>query len=150
MRGYLKSAASLFIVAAMMAPGAEAFSQETASEAEPARKLVEIYRIAPGRHEAFLRQIALFDKANEMAGLPPRELYVHSDGANWDFMLIQPASTPPEKAEALSAAWKELGLPSGANFFLTFRENIAEHTDTFVRGPTTARAFLASAEREQE
>ena len=129
----------------VLAPAKIAVSQETtAATKEPERKLVEIYRIAAGRHEAFLRDIALYDKANRMAGLPARELYVHSDGANWDFMLIQPASTPPDKAEALSEAWEQLDLPSGANFFLSFRENIAEHSDTFVRGPTSAADFLAS------
>jgi hypothetical protein len=108
------------------------------------RKLVEIYRIAPGQHRAFLEAIARYDEANRMAGLPPRELYVHSDGASWDFLLIQPAQTPPEKAAALDAAWDKLGLPSGADFFLDFRRHVAEHTDTFVLGPTTAADYLGS------
>src|SRR5215470_14721949 len=97
----------------------------------PSRVLVEIYRIAPGAHEQFLRMIAQADEANRLAGLPARQLYVHQDGANWDFMLIQPAETPPGKSEALEAAWKKLGLPSGARFFVDFRRNVAEHTDTF-------------------
>jgi hypothetical protein len=92
----------------------------------PSRVLVEIYRIAPGAHEQFLRTIAQADEANRLAGLPPRQLYVHQDGANWDFMLIQPASTPPAKSDALDAAWKKLGLPSGARFFVEFRKNIAK------------------------
>src|SRR5207249_9953359 len=55
--------------------------------AEPVpRMLVEIYHIAPGQHTAFLEAIAKYDQANRMAGLPPRQLYVHSDGASWDFM----------------------------------------------------------------
>ena len=33
--------------------------------------VVEIYRVAPGKHEQFLRQIALYDQANAEAGLPP-------------------------------------------------------------------------------
>ena len=111
---------------------------------EVPRKLVEIYRIAPGQHTAFLEFIARCDEANRRAGLPPRELYVHSDGAGWDFLIIQPASTPDDKRAALDAAWDALGLPSGANFFLQFRQFIAEHDDTFVRGPTTAADYLAS------
>ncbi|MGH8178261.1 MAG: hypothetical protein ACREV5_18550 [Steroidobacter sp.] len=107
------------------------------------RVLIEIYRIAPGQHEEFLRMIARLDEANTIAGLPPRQLYVHQDGAHWDFILIQPAKTPPEKAEALDAAWTKLGLPSGANFFLQFRRYIAEHTDTFAEGPTSAAAWLS-------
>src|SRR5262245_46615600 len=112
--------------------------------AEVPRKLVEIYRIAPGQHQAFLEFIARCDEANRRAGLPPRELYVHGDGAGWDFLIIQPASTPDDKRAALDAAWDALGLPSGANFFLQFRQFIAEHDDTFVRGPTTAADYLAT------
>lgn len=107
------------------------------------RRLIEIYRIAPGQHQAFLEAIAKYDEANHMAGLPSRELYVHSDGGSWDFLLIQPAQTPPDKVAALDAAWEKLGLPSGADFFLEFRQYVAEHEDTFVQGPTTAADFLA-------
>ena len=108
------------------------------------RKLVEIYRIAPGQHEAFLKFIAKTDEANRIAGLPPRDLYVHSDGADWDFILIQPAETPPDKQAAMDAAWDKVGLPSGADFFLEIRKMIAEHSDTVAKGPTTAAEFLAS------
>ena len=108
---------------------------------------VEIYRIAPGQHQAFLELIARCDEANKLAGLPPRQLYVHSDGADWDFMLIQPAHTPPEKAAALDAAWDKLGLPSGSNFFIEIRKFIAEHTDTVTKGPTTAADYLATLNR---
>lgn len=114
---------------------------------KPTRMLVEIYRIAPGQHEAFLKKIAQYDEANRLAGLPPRQLYVHSDGADWDFMLIQPASTPTDKSAALDAAWDKLKLPSGADFFLDFRSVIAEHSDTFVNGPTTAGDYLASRKK---
>jgi hypothetical protein len=109
--------------------------------------LIEIYRIAPGKHEAFVRAIAKYDEANRLAGLPPRQLYVHQDGASWDFMLIQPASTPADKSAALDAAWKKLGLPSGARFFVEFRANVAEHSDTFAEGPTTAAAWLAKLDQ---
>ena len=108
---------------------------------------VEIYRIAPGQHQAFLEFIAKCDEANKLAGLPPRQLYVHSDGADWDFMIIQPAHTPPEKAAALDAAWDKVGLPSGSNFFFEIRKYIAEHTDTAAKGPTTAADYLATASR---
>jgi hypothetical protein len=116
--------------------------------AEVPRMLVEIYRIAPGQHTAFLEAIAKYDEANKMAGLPARQLYVHSDGASWDFMLIQPAETPDDKKAALNEAWQKLGLPGGADFFLSFRQYIAEHTDTFVSGPTTAADYLATRKKK--
>jgi hypothetical protein len=91
-----------------------------------------------------------FDEANTLAGLPPRQLYVHQDGADWDLILIQPAKTPPEKAAALEAAWKQLNLPSGPRFFVEFRRYIAEHSDTFAEGPTSARAWLSRLEQAGE
>ena len=113
--------------------------------AEPVpRMVVEIYRIAPGQHAAFLQAIAKYDEANLKAGLPARQLFVHSQGANWDFMLLQPAETPEDKVDALNAAWEELGLPSGADFFISFRKFIASHEDTIVLGPTTAAEYLAT------
>src|SRR6266516_3221397 len=117
------------------------FSALRMSAAEPPKMLVEIYHVAPGQHTAFLEAIAKYDEANRIAGLPPRQLYVHDDGASWDFMFIQPAETPADKAAALKAAWEKLGLPTGADFFLSFRQYIASHEDTFVNGPTTAADF---------
>jgi len=116
--------------------------------ADVPKMLVEIYRIAPGQHTAFLQAIAKYDEANTMAGLPPRQLYVHSDGASWDFMLIQPAETPSDKSVALNAAWEKLGLPTGADFFLSFRQYLASHEDTFVNGPTTAADYLATRKKK--
>lgn len=106
------------------------------------RKVIEIYRIAPGQHVAFLRMINLFDEANRMAGVAPRELYVHSDGGSWDFLLIQPAELPPDKSKAVDEALKKLNAPSGPKFFAEFRFFIAEHTDTFAEGPITAKEWL--------
>jgi len=108
----------------------------------PQKMVVEIYRIAPGQHESFMRLIALFDEANRRAGLPPRQLFVHSDGAGWDFMLIQPADVPKDKEDELAAAYKALKTPSGPDFFVTIRRFIAEHSDTFVTGPTSAADWL--------
>ncbi|WP_411820040.1 hypothetical protein ABFZ85_00700 [Hyphococcus formosus] len=142
---FLRALFSAFILTSIIAPTASALETDKENaQTRPNKVLIEIYRIAPGKHKAFLEAIESFDEANERAGLPPRQLYVHSDGANWDFMLIQPASTPPEHKEALNKAWDDLDLPSGAKFFISFRENIAEHSDTFAYGPTSASAFLSS------
>jgi len=109
--------------------------------ADSKEMVVEIYRIAPGKHEEFLRQIALYDQANAAAGLPPRQLFVHQGGASWDFMLLQPAHHTDEESAKIDAAFKKLGLPQGAKFFVTFRQLIAEHTDTNVEA-TTAAEYL--------
>ncbi len=129
----LAAAASIAIAPAAAAPPADV--PDT---------MIEIYRIAPGQHEAFLKEIARYDEANRLAGIPPRQLYVHADGADWDFILIQPAKTPPDRADALDKAWKQLRLPSGADFFLQYRRFIADHSDTVAHGPTTAADYLAT------
>ena len=129
------------LTAAIAAAAVPAGAQE---HAQAPTMMIVIYRIAPGQHEAFLKEIARYDEANRLAGLPPRQLFVHSDGADWDFILIQPAKTPPDKEAALDKAWKQLNLPSGADFFLQFRRFVAEHTDTAAIGPTTAAAYLAT------
>ena len=108
------------------------------------KQQVETYRIAPGKQAAFLRFVARCDEANRLAGLPPRQLFVHADGASWDFLILQPYDVPADKQAALDAAWAKLGLPSGADFFLAIREFITEHEDTSVRGPTTAADYLAT------
>jgi hypothetical protein len=113
--------------------------------AESKAMLLEIYRIAPGKHEEFLRHLALLDQANVEAGIPARQLFVHQDGASWDFVLIQPARNTDEQNEKLSAAFKRLGIPGGAKFFVHFRTLIAEHTDTFVE-QTTAAEYLKKLE----
>ncbi len=118
------------------------------AHADVQKMLVEIYRIAPGQHTAFLEAIAKYDQANKLAGLPSRQLYIHRDGASWDFMIIQPAEIPDDKSKALGEAWEKLGLPSGADFFLSFRQYIASHEDTFVSGPTSAAEYLATRKKK--
>ncbi len=145
------AAAGALALACPVALAAQALPPPPArvAAAEPKDMVVEIYRIAPGQHEGFMRLIALFDEANRLAGLPPRQLYVHQDGANWDFMLIQPANVPDDKKAALAAAYQALNTPSGANFFVAIRRFIAEHSDTFVSGPTTAADWLSGLDRSR-
>ena len=114
----------------------------TVAIADDSEKMVEIYRIAPGKHVEFLKLIALYDEANKRAGLPPRELYVHSDGAAWDFLLIQDEDVDPAKAKLRNEALKKLGAPTGKQFWTAIRQTIAEHTDTVTTGPTTAGDWL--------
>lgn len=108
---------------------------------------VELYRIAPGQHVAFLKLIALYDQANVEAGLPPRQLFVHQDGADWDFLILQSAEDwTDQQRTKFRAALTKLGAPQGAKFFLEIRKLMAEHTDTTVKGPTTAGDWLKQLE----
>jgi hypothetical protein len=131
-----------FVIASLALMGSVPSLAQGETPREPPKMIVEIYRVAPGKHEDFMRMIALFDEANRRAGLSPRQLYVHQDGASWDFMFIQPAETPEGKQQALADAYKALKTPTGPDFFVKFRAFIAEHTDTFVSGPTSAADWL--------
>ena len=140
---------ALVACAALAAPALAAPQAPAApAPAQSGKVLIEIYRIAPGKHKDFLKLIALYDEANRQAGLAPRQLYVHQDGAEWDFILIQPADIPDDKSEPLSAAVRRLNAPRGADFFFEIRRFIAEHSDTFALGPTTAKDWLAKATPE--
>ena len=119
------------------------FGASSARAADVPTMQVEIYRIAPGQHVAFLKLIAMYDAANVEAGLPPRQLFVHQDGANWDFLILQSAEDwTDEQRTKFRAALKRMGAPTGADFFVEVRKFIAEHTDTVVSGPTTAADWL--------
>jgi hypothetical protein len=131
-----------FLGACVMVLGALA---QAPAWADPKDMVIEIYQVAPGKHEEFLRQIALFDQANAEAGLPPRQLFVHQGGADWDFLLLQPAHHSDEESARLDSAFKKLGIPQGAKFFVAFRQLIAGHTDTNVEA-TTAAEYLKKLE----
>ncbi|HWN06552.1 MAG TPA: hypothetical protein VNO53_05240 [Steroidobacteraceae bacterium] len=109
--------------------------------ADSKEMVIETFRVAPGKHEEFLRHVALLDRANAEAGLPPRQFFVHQGGASWDFVILQPAHHTDEESAKLDAAYKKLGIPQGAKFFVNFRQYIAEHTDTTVEA-TTAAEYL--------
>jgi len=125
------------------APAAPAPTAPAGAGPTSASVAIEIYRIAPGQQEAFLKFVALCDQVNIAAGVAPRQLYVHQDGASWDFLFIQPEDYTPAQDAALRAAGQRLRLPTGANFFFEIRRYIAEHTDTAALGPTTAADYLA-------
>jgi hypothetical protein len=122
---------------------ASAQATSAAPSTEPMKESqVEIYRIAPGQQEEFLKFVALCDQANKEAGMAPRQLYVHQDGADWDFLIIQPSHNTAEQNKAWREAATRLGIPKGGNFFLAIRKFIALHTDTATDGPTTAQEWL--------
>ncbi len=106
----------------------------------------EIFKLAPGKQEAFIRRIARDDEVSKAGGQPPMQIFVHEDGADWDILLFKPARTDkPSAAQetAMAAKRKELGMESGPAYFVAIRELIASHTDTKTYGPITAGQWLA-------
>jgi hypothetical protein len=137
MKMLVKLIASAALSAAVLLP--------SAAVAQPAapRALVSLYHAATGHQEALMRWLADQDRASAAAGVAPGQVYVHTDGDTWDFMVIYPVTTEAQDA-AIDAAAKKMGLPTGPRAGLEFRKHIQTHTDTFTRGPMTAAEYVAS------
>jgi hypothetical protein len=110
----------------------------------PPKARIAIYRAAPGQQVALLKWLDAQNRAAQAAGLPVGQLYAHTDGDSWDYLAIDPVTTPAQDA-AVDAAAKKMGLATGPASNIEFRKYIAVHTDTFVIGPTTPGQYLAMA-----
>ena len=107
------------------------------------RATVSLYRAAPGHQIELLRWLAQQDQIAAAAGVAPGRVYAHTDGDNWDYMVIFPQTTPAQD-DAVDAAAKKMGLPYGPMVGIELRKHISVHTDTLVRGPMSAAEMLAS------
>ena len=105
-------------------------------------KIVTLYRAAPGQQVALLRWLAQRDQIAAAAGVARSQLYVHTNGDSWDYMLIAPQTTEAQDA-AQDAEAKKIGATTGPAAGIELRRFIGHHTDTLVNGPTTAGEFLS-------
>jgi hypothetical protein len=113
---------------------------------------IEIFKLAPGKQEAFLRSIALADEVAKAGGQPPTLVYLHQDGGDWDVLLLKPVlDVKPTSAQqaAMAAKSKELGIPTGPAYWIFIRELMASHTDTQAVGPIVAAEWLAKLEAQR-
>lgn len=105
----------------------------------------EIFKLAPGAQEGFIRRIAQADQISAAGGQPPIQLFFHENGADFDVILFKPVTgtkpTPAQEA-AMAAKSKELGMESGPAYFVMLRELVAEHTDSKTYGPLSAARWL--------
>ena len=109
--------------------------------AEPGKAIVSLYHIAPGQQPGFLKWLDQQDRIAAAAGIPKSQLFAHTDGDSWDYMVLYPAPT-----EAQDKASEEAAKRMGVNPMrggLELRRYVASHTDTFVRGPMSAADYLA-------
>jgi hypothetical protein len=113
-----------------------------ASAQDAGRAIISIYHAAPGHQVELLKWLANQDRAAQAAGVPGTQLYVHTDGDSWDYLMIAPVTTPQQDA-AIEAAGKKMGIESGIRASIDLRKHIASHTDTFVAGPMTAAQVLS-------
>lgn len=110
----------------------------------------EIFKLAPGKQEEFIRRIAQADEVAAAGGQPPIQLFFHENGADFDVILFKPVTgfrpTPAQEA-AMEKKSKELGLPSGPAYFVNIRELVAEHTDSKTYGPLSAATWLGRLDK---
>jgi hypothetical protein len=139
----------LMKLAAAAALGAIASGTIVYAQAGPPapRAIVSLYHAAPGQQEALLRWFAGQDRAAQAAGVAPMQLYIHTDGDSWDYMGINPVTTPAQD-DAIEAAARKLGVSGGVQASMELRRYIASHTDTFTVGPITAEQALSRMARQ--
>ena len=140
----MKQVMKLAAAAALGAIASGTIVYAQTGSAEPPRARVALYRAAPGQQVALLRWLAGQNRAAQAAGLPAGKLYVHTDGDSWDYLAIDPVTTPAQD-KAVDAASKKMGLAIGPASSIEFRKYISMHTDTFVIGPVTPAQYLAMA-----
>ena len=127
---------------AVAAAAALAFAIPLPAPAQaPGTGIIAIYHVAPGRHVEFLKWLDQQDRIAAAAGVARGQLYAHTDGDSWDYLVINPVTTPAQDA-ALDAAGKKMGV-NVMRGGIELRKYISSHTDTFVRGPMSAADYLA-------
>jgi len=95
--------------------------------------------------------MAIWDTVSAAGGQPATTLFLHAGGEGWDVLLYKPSRPKPTLAQeaAMTAKRLELGLPTGALYFITLREQMADHTHFDATGPTTAAEWVAELDRER-
>ena len=129
-------------LSAAMAAATLCFASPTVA-AEPGKTIVSLYRAAPGQQVALLKWMAQQSRAAQAAGVATAQVYVHTSGDSWDFMVINPQTTAAED-DAVDAASKKMGIAYGPRSSIEFRTMIGSHTDTYANGPMSAADILAT------
>ena len=139
---------------AMLIVSAPALAQDPGpapAQVEMTTPAFEFFRLAPGKTEAFMRSVAIWDQVSLAGGQPPSQVFLHSGGEGWDVLLYKVARPKPTAAQnaAMEAKRKELGLPTGALYFITIREKMADHMHFDATGPMTAAQWVAELDRQR-
>lgn len=123
-----------------IASGTIVYAQTGSSH--PPRARIALYRAAPGQQVALLKWLDGQNRAAAAAGVPTGQIYAHTDGDSWDYLAIDPVTTPAQD-DAVDAAAKKMGMAAGPAASIEFRKYISMHTDTFAIGPVTPAQYLA-------
>jgi hypothetical protein len=138
-RGLTRALYAAVAATAMLVATSGALAQDQAGTA-----IVSIYRVAPGKHLAFLKWMAARETAASQAGAPATRWYRHLDGDSWDYVAIAPDHDAAIDAKADAIA-KQRGLTTGMKAGLELRGLMASHTDTISAGPLSAAQMVQEA-----
>jgi hypothetical protein len=144
----------LRLSAALLALSVPALAQDKPAPAEPAKvEMVppsfEMFRLAPGKTEDFIRSLADWDEVSRAGGQPLYQMFLHEGGEDWDVLLYKPARPKPTPAQeaAMAAKAKQLGLASGALYYVEIREQMAEHIHFDAKGPMSPASWISEIDR---
>jgi membrane-bound lytic murein transglycosylase B len=132
--------ALLMLIVLTCAVGAAARAQAP----EPPEVIVAIHQVAPGKHLDFLKWLAANDAIAKEAGVPGGQVYAHTNGDSWDYLVITPVLSDAQDAK-VEEITKKRGQKTGFAASLEFRTFIATHTDTQAIGPLSAAELVAMA-----
>jgi hypothetical protein len=138
---------SLFLFGALLAAAAAARDPSSIQDdGKPwPEAQFEVFRMAPGRQEAFIRKLAQWDEVSAAGGQPAAQMFIHEDGEDWDVLLFKPFPKTPittTQQAAMDAKAGRMHLKTGPAFFLEIRQNLASHTETKALGPLSAAQWL--------
>ena len=128
-----------FAIAAAIALACTPTSPALAQQA--GQGIIAIYHVAPGHHIDLLKWLDQQDRIAAAAGVPRGQFYAHLDGDSWDYLVINPVTTPAQDA-AIEAAGRKMGV-NVMRGGIELRKHITSHTDTFARGPMSPADYLA-------
>lgn len=105
----------------------------------------EIFKLAPGKQEEFIRQIARYDQILAAGEQPPLKIFLHEEGSDWDVIIYKQSgdfNPTPEQQAAMDAKSAEIGMETGPAYFIKLRKLVASHNDNRALGPISAGEWL--------
>ena len=132
----------LVVLLAVLA-AAVAFAAQ-AQMSQPPEVIVSLHRAAPGKQLDMLKWLAENDAIAREAGVAASQVYAHTNGDSWDYMVISAIPTAEQEAK-IEEINKKRGRKTGFAASLEFRAVVASHTDTHAVGPMSAADLVVAA-----
>ncbi|WP_019529332.1 hypothetical protein [Dasania marina] len=111
-------------------------------------KTIGIYKIVPGKQQAFMEWMAAWDEVYKTIGLAQPEWYRNVRGDDWDFVVIYPPFDASKEAE-MEKAGKARGLAVGFQWKLSYWQFVQRQTESLSYGPTTPATLLQSLKTQK-